>query len=32
VFGILAAPYPFEIIHTAGQTTIIHEFNHTSAW
>jgi hypothetical protein len=25
---ILATPYPFEIIHTAGQTTIIHELNH----
>jgi hypothetical protein len=25
---ILATPYPFEIIHTPGQTTIIHEMNH----
>jgi hypothetical protein len=25
---ILATPYPFEIIHTPGQTTIIHELNH----
>jgi hypothetical protein len=25
---LLASPYPFEIIHTPGQTTIIHELNH----
>ena len=25
---ILATPYPFEIIHTSGQTTMIHELNH----
>jgi hypothetical protein len=25
---ILATPYPFEIIHTPGQTTMIHELNH----
>lgn len=25
---LLASPYPFEIIHTPGQTTIIHEINH----
>ena len=25
---ILATPYPFEIIHTPGQTTILYEMNH----
>lgn len=25
---LLASPYPFEIIHTPGQTTLIHELNH----
>ena len=25
---ILATPYPFEIIHTPGQTTLIYEMNH----